>query len=90
MSTSKTSPEPRAIGVKVAESEHSVDLADGRRIIVPLLWFPRLLKATEPQRRNWGLVGEGTGIHWPDVDEDLRVAGLLRGTRAPDLSQRAG
>lgn len=60
-----------------------VDLADGRTIAVPLAWYPRLLTATPSQRSNWTKAGGGFGIHWPDVDEDLSVAGLLGGTPAP-------
>jgi Protein of unknown function (DUF2442) len=50
---------------------------------VPLAWFPRLLHATEAQRNGWELLGDGVGIHWHEIDEDLSVAGLLRGTPAP-------
>ena len=55
-----------------------VILADGRELAAPLAWFPRLLEATVDQRRNWRLIGGGHGIHWPDVDEDISVASLLR------------
>ena len=61
----------------------SVDLMDGRTIIVPLVWYPRLLEATEEQRNRWQVSGGGYGIHWPDVDEDLSTEGLLRGAPAP-------
>ena len=54
-----------------------VQLEDGREIGVPLAWFPRLSAATAEQRANWQLLGRGVGLHWPDVDEDLSVAGLL-------------
>jgi hypothetical protein len=81
--------DPRAIQVSVSEDELSVGLADGRRVSVPLAWFPRLLHATADQRSNWKLLGDGQGIHWPDVDEDLSVEGLLRGTVAPGASKRA-
>jgi hypothetical protein len=54
-----------------------VQLEDGREIGVPLAWFPRLSAATPEQRANWQLLGRGVGLHWPDVDEDLSVAGLL-------------
>jgi len=64
----------------------SVDLLDGRTIIVPVAWFPRLLHATPQQRSNWRLIGAGFGIHWPDVDEDLSAEGLLRGAPAPPQS----
>jgi hypothetical protein len=67
-----------------------VDLADGRTIAVPLAWYPRLLNTTPAQRVNWTKAGGGFGIHWPDVDEDLSVAGLLRGTPAPVARWRAG
>ncbi len=69
----------RAREVSITEDELTVMLADGRKISVPLVWFPRLLHATVDQRQNFELFGEGEGIHWPDVDEDLSVAGLLRG-----------
>ena len=55
-----------------------VSLADGRRLAVPLTWFPRLAKATPGQLLNYELLGDGDGIHWPDLDEDLSVQGLLR------------
>jgi hypothetical protein len=53
-------------------------LTDGREIATPLSWYPRLVKATPEQRRNWRLIGTGEGIHWRDVDEDLSVAALLQ------------
>jgi hypothetical protein len=65
--------------VSINDNELIMLLADGRKISVPLAWFPRLLHATTDQRQNFELLGEGEGIHWPDVDEDLSVAGLLRG-----------
>ena len=54
-----------------------VTLADGRTVSAPLEWFPRLLRATPKQRRNWRLIGRGVGIHWEDVDEDVSVRSLL-------------
>ena len=53
-------------------------LADGRELSAPLVWFPRLVEATDAQRRHWRLIGRGQGIHWPEVDEDISVASLLR------------
>jgi hypothetical protein len=79
--------DPRAIDVATDDDSLTVDLADGRRVIVPLAWFPRLLHAKPDQRRNWRLIGDGQGIHWPDVDEDLSVSGLLRGAAAPEASR---
>jgi hypothetical protein len=55
---------------------------DGRTISVPLAWYARLLHATKKQRANWRIIGGGFGIHWPDVDEDISVEGLLRGAPA--------
>ena len=69
--------------VRVSEDALSVDLLDGRTIIVPLAWYPRLLHATPTQRDNWQVAGGGFGIHWPDIDEDLSTEGLLRGAPAP-------
>jgi hypothetical protein len=89
MSSSDPGTEPRAVDVQVDEEGLTVDLADGRRLTVPLAWFPRLLKASVEQRGNWRLIGDGEGIHWEDVDEDLSVAGLLRGNAAPGASKRA-
>ena len=89
MTTSEPSVDPRAVGASVTDDELSVDLADGRRLSVPLAWFPRLLHATPEQRDNWQILGDGQGLHWPDVDEDLSVAGLLRGAAAPGASRRA-
>ena len=60
-----------------------VALADGREISVPVDWYPRLAQATPTQRNNWQLIGDGEGIHWPDVDEDLPVAGILLGLKPP-------
>ena len=57
----------------------SVELVDGRTITVPVTWFPVLSNATQTQRENWEILGDGEGIHWPDIDEDLSVASLLTG-----------
>ena len=65
--------------VQVTEDTLSVDLSDGRSISAPLAWYPRLVHATDPERRNWRLIGAGHGIHWNDLDEDISVAGLLAG-----------
>ena len=83
MSTLVVETEPRAMQVAITDDELTIHLIDGRRVSAPLVWFPRLLQATTDQRNDWELIGEGEGIHWPQVDEDLSVAGILRGTRAP-------
>jgi hypothetical protein len=76
-------PGERVTDVALTEDRLIVDLADGRTVSVPLAWFPRLLHATSQERDNWEIAGAGYGIHWPDVDEDLSVEGLLRGAPAP-------
>lgn len=73
---------PRATDVSVSEDSLTVDLADGRSISAPLLWYPRLAHANARERDHWELIGEGEGIHWPDLDEDLSVSGLLKGHRS--------
>jgi len=76
-------PNPRAHHVEVTEDELVVYLRDGRTISVPLAWFPRLLYATRERLGMWELLGDGEGVHWPQLDEDPSVAGLLPGTPAP-------
>ena len=60
----------------------AADLMDGRTIIVPLAWYPRLLHATPKQRERWEIIDGGFGLHWPDLDEDLSIEGMLRGVPA--------
>ena len=71
---------PLAHNVLCSEDSLSVDLLDGRTISVPISWFPSLSQATKQQRENWEILGDGEGVHWPDLDEDLSVSGLLSGT----------
>jgi hypothetical protein len=78
MPTSVLRVDATAVDVTVTDDRLTVILADGRELAVPLSWFPRLREATDAQRRNWRLMGRGQGIHWPDVDEDISVASLLR------------
>ncbi len=78
MSTSVTRQTPAlAVDVRVNEDRLVVMLADGREISAPLEWFPRLRDASRKHRSAWRLVGGGVGIHWPGIDEDISVAGLL-------------
>ena len=79
MQGSDTKPGERVKDVHLTEDTLAVDLIDGRTIVVPLVWYPRLLDATPEQRRKWSISGAGYGIYWPDLDEDLSTAGLLRG-----------
>lgn len=68
----------RVESVEVTDAELIVRLRDGRRLAAPLEWFPRLKTATAAQRANWEFAAAGLGIRWPDLDEDIGVAGLLR------------
>ena len=70
--------QPRATEVELTEDELKVDLADGRRITVPLAWFPRLLNASPEALARWELLGNGQRIRWADLHEDISVAELLR------------
>lgn len=72
----------RARNVRVAADAFTVDLSDGRALSVPYLWYPRLQHARQEERENWELIGEGDGIHWPDLDEDISVEGLIAGRRS--------
>jgi hypothetical protein len=80
--------EARALQVSVTDDELAVDLADGRTVVVPLAWYPRLVHGTRQERNRWRLIGRGVGIHWPDLDEDISVEGLLAG-RPSGESQRS-
>jgi len=70
---------PHATAVKVDDETLSVDLDDGRTIAVPLAWYPRLAMGTQQERNNWRLIGQGRGIHWSDLDEDISIEGLIVG-----------
>ncbi len=69
--------------ITVTEDALTVDLSDGRTVSVPLTRFPHLLHGRPEERNHWRLIGDGEGIHWPDLDEDLSTEGLLRGAPAP-------
>ncbi|MEL6912648.1 MAG: DUF2442 domain-containing protein [Cyanobacteria bacterium J06643_13] len=73
----------RVQNVYFTEDTISVDLMDGRTIVVPLVWYPRLLAASPSQREEWEVCGGGYGIHWEEINEDLSTEGLLRGAPAP-------
>jgi hypothetical protein len=76
------SSQPYAVAVTVSDDTLTVDLSDGRTISAPIAWYPRLAQGTLAERRNWRLIGGGEGIHWPDLDEDVSVDGLLTGRRS--------
>ena len=83
MSTSAIEIEiPFVENVAVSHDTLCVDLSDGRSISVPLAWYPRLSHASSAERKHWRLIGRGVGIHWPDIDEDISVEGLLAGKRS--------
>lgn len=79
MNPSQPNPGERVRHVRFKDDTIAVDLLDGRTIVVPLVWYPRLLNATPAQRLNWQKCGAGFGLHWPDLDEDLSTEGMLRG-----------
>ncbi len=70
---------PRAENVVVTEDTLTVDLSDGRTISVPTAWYPRLSHAEPEERKDWRVIGDGHGIHWKTIDEDISVEGLLAG-----------
>ena len=83
-------PAALAENVVVSDETLTVDLSDGRTISVPLARYPRLMHARARERKNWRLIGEGQGIHWPDVDEDVSVSGLLLGNPSRESRESLG
>src|SRR3954470_24373827 len=71
--------EPSAVDVVVSAAALTVTLKDGRTISLPIAWYPRLAHGTRAERNHWELTGDGTAIHWPDLNEDLSVESLLAG-----------
>jgi hypothetical protein len=82
--------EARLMDVRVTEDEIIAHLVDGRTISVPLAWSWRLSEATPDQRRKFEIIGDGQGVRWPDIDEDISVEGMLFGSpsRRPEYSSR--
>ena len=74
----------RVLSVEVTDDTLSVDLEDGRTVSVPIGWYPRLAHGTEAERSNFKISGAGYGVHWPDLDEDIGVEGLLFGKRSSE------
>ena len=81
MTTLMLQTEPLAVDVAVTTTVLRVTLDDGRELSVPVEWFPRLRDASDADRANWRLIGRGEGIHWPAIDEDISIRGLLAGHR---------
>lgn len=70
---------PRVVNVTVTDDTLTVELNDGRTVSVPTAWYPRLVHATEDERQNWRVTGNGHGIHWESLDEDISVENILAG-----------
>lgn len=81
MSTSTT--EILGTDLTIGDADFTVTLSDGRKLTIPFWWYPLLRDATDAQRRVWRWIARGHGIHWPEIDEDLSIAGLLRGSHPP-------
>lgn len=78
---------PEAVAISVTDDALVVDLVDGRTVSVPLTWYPRLAHGTPEERVDFRLVGRGEGIHWPQLDEDISVEGLLAGRPSAESQQ---
>ena len=88
MNTLTTELHVKASGVSISEDMLTVDLVDGRSLSIPLIWYPRLWHGTDQEPQHWEWIGDGVGIHWPDLDEDISIEGLLLGRRSGE-SQRS-
>lgn len=82
MTTLVPEQDPVAVKVTLDSKRLSVELADGRSLLIPLEWYPRLAHGTEAEQQNWQLLGDGYAIEWPDLDEHIGVEGLLAGRRS--------
>ena len=83
MSTSQVEIEiPSALSVEFGQDHFDVHLSDGRSLKTPVSWFPRLFHGSDSERKNWRLIGGGTGIHWEDLDEDVSTEGLILGKKS--------
>jgi len=82
--------ESLAQSVRTTDEDLAVDLVDGRTIIVPLAWFPRLSHGTATERSQWRLIGRGQGINWPQLDEDISVVSLLAGRKSNETRDSLG
>jgi len=81
---------PRIVNVTIDDTSLSVDLEDGRTVSVPIGWYPRLVYGTPSERANFHLSGAGYGIHWPDLDEDIGIEGLLLGKKSSESQASLG
>jgi hypothetical protein len=88
MSTSPTDlSQAHAQRISVTGDSLLVELVDGRTLTVPLTWYPRLLHGSPAERARWRLIGNGEGVRWPDLDEDISVEGLLAGRRSGETQE---
>ena len=88
MSTAVKIQEEKIKDIKISKDTITAHLVDGRIISVPLAWSWRLSDATPKQRANYRIIGDGHGVHWPDIDEDISAEGMLFGIPAPRPSNR--
>ncbi|MEX2171459.1 MAG: DUF2442 domain-containing protein [Pirellulales bacterium] len=84
MPTLVTEREVFAESIRFSEDSMTVHLDDGRALSIPLPWYPRLLHGTTQERERYELIGDGEGIHWPELDEDISIEGLLAGRRSAE------
>jgi Protein of unknown function (DUF2442) len=85
--------EPRladVVSVAVTNDELTAEFSDGRRVSVPLSWYPRLFHSTPEERNNWRLIGQGDGVHWPDLDEDISAANIIFGQPSGESQRSLG
>lgn len=87
MNTLTFEADPLVVDLSVADDKLTIDLADGRTIIIPLEWYPRLLHGTAEERQNWQLLGDGYAIEWSELDEHIGIEGLLAGRRSGESEQ---
>src|SRR3989304_3843636 len=90
MTTSSLATETAAKSARVTARALIVELQDGRTVSVPLQWYPRLAHGSPSERQQWELIGPGIGIHWPALDEDISVDGLLQGQPPGDTEEAVG
>lgn len=87
MTTLTLETEPLAAQVRLTDETLTVDLVDGRSLTIPLSWYPRLLHASQAERQNWQLLGEGYAIEWVDLDEHIGIEGLIAGRHSGESHQ---
>lgn len=87
MTTLVLETEPLAAQIRTTDERLIVDLVDGRSLVIPLSWYPRLLHASQEERQNWQLLGDGYAIEWVDLDEHIGIEGLLAGRQSGESQQ---